>query len=129
MGRVARVVLDNSIVPALLFLVTYIVARMLLEQRLGAPLAIAVALLPVPFFGLWLLAMVRGIRQMDELERRIQLEAVAVGFPLALLLLMTLGLLELAITLSPDDWSYRHVWAFLPIFYLVGLALARRRYQ
>jgi hypothetical protein len=28
-----------------------------------------------------------------------------------------------------DDWSYRHVWAFLPAFYLGGLALARRRYQ
>jgi hypothetical protein len=47
---------------------------------------------------------------------------------MALLLIMTLGLLELAITLNRDDWSYRHVWAMLPLFYLVGIVLARRRY-
>jgi hypothetical protein len=66
---------------------------------------------------------------MDELEQRIHLEALAVAFPLALILLMTLGLLELATKLPPEDFSYRHVWAFLPIFYFGGLALARRRYR
>jgi hypothetical protein len=45
-----------------------------------------------------------------------------------MLLLMALGLLELAVPLSRDDWSYRHVWAMLPILYYGGLALARRRY-
>jgi len=44
------------------------------------------------------------------------------------LLLMTLGLMELAVTLNPDDWSYRHVWAMLPMLYLAGLVFARRRY-
>jgi hypothetical protein len=30
--------------------------------------------------------------------------------------------------LSPQDWSYRHVWFFLPLFYFVGLGIARRKY-
>lgn len=114
---------------AILFATTYIVARLLLEQSLPAPVAVTIALLPIPVFSIWLVSLTRNIRRMDELERRIQLEAVALAFPLALLMLMTLGLLELAVSLSPDDWSYRHVWAFLPIFYLLGLTLARRRYQ
>jgi hypothetical protein len=72
---------------------------------------------------------IRGAREMDELERRIQLEALAIAFILALLLIMTLGLMELAITLNRDDWSYRHVWAMLPMFYFGGVVWARKRYS
>lgn len=66
---------------------------------------------------------------MDELERRIQLEALAFAYPLALLLLMTLGLLEFVVELNPNDWSYRHVWQFTVVFYLFGVVMAKRRYQ
>lgn len=31
--------------------------------------------------------------------------------------------------LSQQDWSYRHVWFFLPLFYFVGLGIARWRYR
>jgi hypothetical protein len=110
----------SEFVFAVLFALTCIVARFLLEQALAARLAVAVALLPVPVFALWLLALNRGLRQLDE--------AVAIAFLLTLLVLMTLGLLELAVAFSPADWSYRHVWALLPLFYFVGLAAARRRY-
>jgi hypothetical protein len=46
-----------------------------------------------------------------------------------MLLLMALTLLERAVALSPQDWSYRHAWFFLPLFYFVGLGIARRRYR
>ncbi len=125
----ARLSQHSELLLGILFGVAYIAARGLLELSLAPPLAVAVALFPVPLFALWLLALIRSLRQLDELQQRIQLEAVAVAFLLALLLVMTLGLLELAVPLSPDDWSYRHVWAFLPIFYLLGLTLAHRRYR
>ena len=57
------------------------------------------------------------------------MEALAFAFPLSIFLLMFLGLLQLAVELSPENWSYRHVWVFLPIFYFAGLALAWRRYK
>ena len=91
-------------------------------------LRILAALLPVPLFASFLAALISGVRQLDELERRIQLEALAVAFPLAMLMLMTLGLLQRVIELSMDDWSYRHVWGFLPLLYVIGLVIARRRY-
>ena len=47
----------------------------------------------------------------------------------ALGLLMVLGLLQLAVDLSQDDWSYRHLWMLLPLFYFIGLAVAWRRYR
>jgi hypothetical protein len=43
--------------------------------------------------------------------------------------LMTLGLLQLAVELPVEDWSYRHVWIYLPLFYFAGLGLAWRRYK
>ncbi|HEX9565100.1 MAG TPA: hypothetical protein VF981_14050 [Gemmatimonadaceae bacterium] len=86
------------------------------------------ALAPTPIAAAALLTIVRAARELDELEQRIQLEALAVAFVLAVLLLMTLGLLELAVTLNRDDWSYRHVWAMLPAMYFLGLTFARRRY-
>jgi hypothetical protein len=107
----------------------YITARGLLElDTLGWWARMAIALAPVPLFTWVLWNVSRGIAQMDELERRIQLEALAFAFPLTLLLLMTLGLLELAIGLNPNDWSYRHVWPFVFIFYFGGVVLARWRY-
>ncbi len=71
----------------------------------------------------------KGVSQMDELERRIELEALAFAFPIAVVLLMTLGLLDVAIPLNPDDWSLRHVWAMMPVLYYIGLWRAKRRYQ
>ena len=117
-------------VIGLAWLLAYFVARMLLKHaEMEAWLRVTVALVPVPFFALFLVLFIRGIRSMDELQRRIQLEALAVAFPLTVLLLMTLGLLERAIELPFEDWSYAHVWAYLPLLYFVGICVAARRYR
>jgi hypothetical protein len=122
-------------VLAAVWLVSFLGARLLLDRDwlartdMAPWLRVAIALVPVPVTAALLLALVRNIRRMDELQARIQLEALAVAYPLAMLLLVTLGLLQLATDLSPDDWSYRHVWPFLVMFYAAGLALAHRRYQ
>jgi hypothetical protein len=89
---------------------------------------VVAALAPTPVAAGALLALIRSARDLDELEKRIQLEALGVAFVLAILLLMTLGLIELAIPLNRDDWSFRHVWAMLPMLYFGGLVMARRRY-
>lgn len=127
LGRWAWLLLPAAF---LLWFVSYFCARGMLEHRGTAPwLRVTVALIPVLPFALFLLLFIRGIREMDELQRRIHLEALAVAFPLTMLLLQTLGLLERAIPLPFEDWSYAHVWAYLPLFYFLGLALATRRYQ
>jgi len=108
----------------------WIAARFALESaNIPTWLRVVAALAPTPLAGAALLTILREARELDELEKRIQLEALAFAFVLALLLIMTLGLMELAITLNRDDWSYRHVWAMLPPLYFAGLVLARRRYS
>ena len=117
------------IIPTL-FVLTYFGARGVVEMQDLAPARrVAATLVPIAIFGWWLFAIARDVRRSDELERRIQLEALAFAFPLSILLMFALGLLELAVKLPPQDLSYRHVWMFLVIFYFAGLAIARRRDQ
>lgn len=109
--------------------VSYFGARLLLKGS-AVPYREAIAMLPVPFFILFIVAAIRTARRLDELEQRIHLEALVFAFPAVLVVLLTLGLLQVAgVALSPQDWSYRHVWAFAFAFYFAGLALARKRYQ
>jgi hypothetical protein len=95
----------------------------------GSPWRLPLALAPLPPFLLVLRAVVVAVRGLDEMGRRMHLEALAIAFPLATVLLMVLGLLELAVVLPEADWSYRHVWYWLPVFYFAGLAIAARRYR
>lgn len=119
-----------GIVPGATFVLAYLGARVFLKMDgLSDGARILAALLPVAPFVWMLWQIVRGVREMDELEQRIQLEALALAFPLTLILLMTLGLLEIAVSLPPEDLGYRHVWAMLPIFYLLGITLARKKYK
>jgi len=129
-AQTKRVYGARLLMRGLLWVAIYVVARGLLETAIEPrSLRIAIAVLPVPFFVWWLWTWMKGVRRMDELERRIELEALAFAFPIAVVLLMTLGLLDLAMPLNPDDWSLRHVWAMMPALYFMGLWRAKRRYQ
>ena len=112
------------------WLVSYFAVRVWLEsnQGMSSSTRLAMSFLPTPLFAVFLWRFIRGIRGADELERRIQLESLAVAFPLGLLLLSTLGLVQRAVTLNFEDWSYNHVWPMFVLFYFIGVAVARRRY-
>lgn len=121
-----------AIIWGVLWMVSYFGARAALEL-MGDTQAdwsrLAVALIPIVPFVAFLWKFIGAMREADELERRIQLEALAIAYPLAIVLIMLLALVQLAMPLNPNDWSYRHVWPFLPMFWLGGQAIARRRYQ
>lgn len=114
-----------------LWVVTFLGARIVLDKDLQLPVWVKVtaALIPIVPTALFLWFAISALREHDELHRRVHLEALAIAYPLAVLLLVTLGFLQLAIDLPSEDWSYRHVWPFLPCFYFLGLAIAWRRYK
>ena len=125
-----RIYGTRLLVRGILWMSIYGISRGLLEMSgLSTEVRLGIALLPTPFFVWWLWTWMMGVRQMDELERRIELEALAFAFPVAVILLMTLGLLDLARPLDPDDFSLRHVWAMMPALYFLGLWRAKRRYE
>jgi hypothetical protein len=128
----ARSQSNKALAILVLWAISYLAARAALDTELHLQptwLRVAAALLPVVPTALALWSIAGGLRESDELQRRVHLEALAIAYPLAILLLMTLGLLELAVGLNPQDWSYRHVWIYLPLFYFAGLCVAWRRYR
>jgi hypothetical protein len=117
------------LVRGLLWVSIYLLSRGLLEvTTLTPPVRIAIALLPLPFFVWYLWTWMKGVAAMDELQRRIELEALGFAFPATLVFLMTVGLLDLAITLDPKNFSVHNLWLMLPMLYYVGLWRAKRRY-
>lgn len=112
-----------------LWVSSYMGARLGMEVVEGRLPRIIVAILPIPFFIAFVVHAFRAISRGDELFRRMHLEALALAFPLTLTLLMVLGLLELAIGLNRDDWSYRHVVHIVALFWVGGWVLALRKYK
>lgn len=121
---------EIPLLPTALWIGGYLGALLLLKfGGLSLPLRIAVVFIPVIPFVLFVRRFISHLRNLDELHRRVHFEALAIAFPLAILLLMTLGLLERAHVLAPGKWSYDEVWFYLPLFYLIGLAICWRRYK
>ena len=84
------------------------------------------ALLPMAP-GLFLtLGILRAVASLDEMERRILLEAAAFGFILTLILLLSVGLLGLAGMEQPSPVIISAVMCFL---LLIGKLLGNRRYR
>src|SRR5689334_8073343 len=117
------------LVRGLLWVSIYLLSRGLLEMSFAPSWArVVIALLPVPFFVWYLWTWFKGAAAMDELQRRIELEALGFAFPAAIVFLMTIGLIDLAVTLPAEDFSLHHTWLMLPMLYYIGLWRAQRRY-
>jgi hypothetical protein len=107
--------------------IPFLGARFVWDEDLQLPLwekltAALIFMLPTVLFR-WVVT--SALRRLDELHRLVHLDALAIVHPLAILLLVTLGVLQLAIDLATEDWSYRHIWPLSLCFHLIGLAVAR----
>lgn len=125
--------LQACFIAALAYLVTtWICVWLLKHNLLDAPLALRglVSLLPLIPIGLAVRAVVNLVRAGDELQRRIDLEALAISAVLIGLGCLTLSFLLLA---GVVDFSAREalVWVFPAHWIVYGLARlhAQRRYQ
>ncbi len=113
---------------ALLF--TFVAAVYLIEAgNLSRGQRAAVALLPAAAMAVFLWVEISLVRQLDELHRRVQLEALAVAFPLAILLVFTVGSLERAGIQIEGFERPRDLWPLVMIPYPIGLMMAWRRYR
>lgn len=116
-------------ISGLVWAASFIAARLILEQTdLSVGVRLILAFGPtLPFAG-FLFGAIHLSREADELERRVQIEALATGFSFTLLLVATLALAQRAGFAKYEDFSYGHILPMLIIFYLGGLVVARRRY-
>lgn len=97
--------LRRIILAAGLFLIALMGSKWLLDLGLNRPLQIAVTLLPALAFLLLVLAVGTAIASLDELQRRIQTEAIAIGFGFTALVAVTYGLLA-EMGLAQPNWIF-----------------------
>jgi uncharacterized membrane protein (DUF485 family) len=97
-----------------------------LETNLESSWRIPVSLLPmVP--GVYIaFGVVRAILQIDELQRKILLEGIAISFSATLVLLMSLGLLGIA---GVPQLNEVYIALFMVVMWLIGKLWATRRYE
>ena len=118
-----------ALIAAVAFAVTYIVALMTSRAALPIGAKAVISLAAIAAFIWFVRAELELIRRLDELQQRIQLEALAFAFPVSVGVLMLIGLTQRFLTLPVEDLSYRHLWPVMVLTYFLGLALARARYQ
>jgi hypothetical protein len=113
----------------LAFAVAYFAALWASTSSLPRSLQLLLSGTAVVTFAGFVLAELTAVRRLDELQQRIQLEALAFAFPGSVGVVMFLGLLQRFMELPEADLSFRHVWPLMIALYFTGLALSRRRYS
>ena len=100
-------------------------ADLVLDANPGANWRYAVALLPAVPVAISVVALVPYYnRLLDELQQRIQLEAIAFAFLGTLVIAFGYGLLELA---GLPGIAWRWAWVLMVALWLIGDWIARRR--
>ncbi|WP_269789763.1 hypothetical protein [Stenotrophomonas sp. Iso1] len=118
------------IIAMLAYAVLLVVSILLLKQVDGAPLRALIALLPVPPIVLVLRAMIRYIRDVDELQQRIELEAVSFATAFVSLVYLTGGFLQSAKVIDvPSNAAMIWVFPLVCLAYGLAKAVVARRYN
>lgn len=121
---------DRVLIYAVIWCISYVGSLFVLKTLdIPTEAGIVLTVITVLAFALFIYKYYRSIFFMDEVQIKIQMEAVVTAFSLGLLLLMTLGLLDLFINLNKDDWSYRHLVPLFVAFYFFGLFISRRKHN
>jgi hypothetical protein len=100
--------------------------ELLQHVAVPSPWRDAIALSPMAAAAVMAWVMLRQLRRMDELQVRIQLEALGFAFAGTALSTFSYGFLE---GLGWPRLSMFVVWPLMAGLWIVGLLLARRRYQ
>jgi hypothetical protein len=122
-GRAYRIELWTAIAVYVVLIVASI--------RFGRPMAegllrTVVLLSPMIGFAMMIRAIARHVARIDEYQRLRLLESLALAFAITGAVTFSYGFLE---TAGYPKLSMFSVWPILAVLWVVGLVLARRRYQ
>jgi hypothetical protein len=90
------------------------------------PMQIVVALAPVIPIGFLFAAIVRYVSRVDELQRRILVESLALAGGATALLAVTYGFLEGSLLPRPSAWA---TYTAFMVAWLLAVFVLKRRYQ
>jgi len=121
----------REFMPAIVGYVVAVFLSVWLLKRVDAQaLRALIALLPVPAIALAMRAIVRRIRDADELQRRIELEAVSIAAGFVSLAYLAAGFLQRAGVIDVPS-SAAMIWVFPLVCFTFGLSkvVLSRRYR
>jgi hypothetical protein len=119
-------VVTRLVLSGVVFLIVMLGAIYYLEDETRDTYRMVIALAPaIPGF-IFFLFMADAISRLDELQRRIQVEAIAIGFGISLLVSMVYGLLGVA-GLPQVSWLY--VPVVMVFSWLIGKLWIRWKYR
>jgi hypothetical protein len=114
------------LIPLVLYLGLIALSLSWIESHPGSAWRYPAALVPM-LPGIWIAwGLVRATRKLDELGRKILLEAMAVSFCFTLVLTLSLGLLGMAGLPQPNAV---YISLFMVILLLIGKLLVTGKYQ
>lgn len=88
---------------------------------------IAIAILPIaPFVGMFI-SMIRYLRRMDEMQRRIQLEALGITAVASSLVFFAIGQFQELGMIAPIELTM--AWVIIALLYVGAFMLVKSRYQ
>jgi hypothetical protein len=97
------------------------------RTELGSTARLVVALTPLPADIALIVLALRRIRRLDEFQKRIHFEAVAVAFLSTGVAVFVYGYLQKADAAGPLNMGL--VWGFMLVFYAVGYFVAVNHYK
>jgi hypothetical protein len=113
-------------VTMILYAILIIASRLILNSLGDSPLRFPIALLPVIPVIFLILAFMRFLAGIDELQQKIQLQAIGFAAGTTGLLTFAYGFLELA---GFPEFSTFLIFPMMIMFWGLGLAFVSRRYQ
>lgn len=123
----SRLVLNCGMAVGVLLGSVVLITWLLKVQSLGAPVRGVLVLIPVAAYVVAMVCYLRLIRQGDELQRRIHLEALAIAFPSSVVAVFACEYLRKAGFIA----EFKPDYALMIMLALWGLGffIAWRRYQ
>lgn len=120
----------TSVFWALMFAIIFAGSVYILSsQDLSVSITVLTIVINVIVFGIYTLKFIQSIRLLDEVQIRIQLEAVTIAFALSLLTVMVLGLAGLVENLGLNNISYLYIFPLFFAWYFLGFLISKYRYR
>lgn len=123
----SRPVAGFAVSVTLLMGLVVVVSAVLERYELGAPARVGLALLPVAAYVWCTTSYIGLVRQADELQRRIHLEALAIAFPTTAIAVVAAEYLRKAGVISQFKPDY--VLMLMLGLWAIGFFVAWRRYR
>lgn len=114
------------LLPFVIYILLLLYSMNWLESNALSPWRFVVALLPIAPGIVIALGVVRAILQLDELERKILLQGMAVSFACTFVLVLSLGLLGYA---GAPQLNGIYIALVMALLWLVGKLMITRRYS